>query len=150
MKKILTLLMAVGTCATLHAQTREETRRVILGERNDNDGYTDRDVVYGRSGNDHHPASYSNNRRYEMDQINQEYDNKIYSIRSNRYLSNAEKERMIRQLQRDRQQRIADVNRSFNNRNRTYDDDRYGRNDKGWNKKYKNTNMKKGNKVWFQ
>ena len=154
MKKILTLMMAIGTFATLHAQTREETRRVILGERKDNGGYdnrNNRDVVYDRSGNDRYPGTYSNNRQFEVDRINREYDNKIASIRNNRYLSRAEKEKMIRQLERDRQQRIANINRGYNNRNRDYDDnDRYTRNDngkhKGWYKKMKNNNWKKGNR----
>ena len=142
MKKILTLLMAVGTFATLHAQNREETRRVILGERKDNGSYDNREVVYGRTGNDRYPGGYSNNRQYEIDQVNREYDNKIYSIRDNRYLSNAEKERTIRQLERDRQQRMAEINQSYNDRDRRYDDDRYSKKNngkhKGWDKREKN------------
>ncbi len=131
MKRILTLLIAVSAFATLHAQSREETRRVILGDRKDNSGRNDRDVVLGRGDNGRYPGGYSGERQAQIDQINREYDNKIYSIRNNRHLSYEEKERMIRQLERDRQRRIAEVNRRYNDRNGEYDDDdRYARNDR--------------------
>lgn len=153
MKQILTLLIAVGTIGTLNAQTREETRRVILGERKDNGSRNDRnnrDVVYGDGDYDRYPNNGSNgNRQYQVDQINREYDNKINSIRNSRYLSNSEKERAIRQLERDRQQRLAEISRGYNDRDRRYDDN-YSRKDngkhKGWYKKGKNKNWKKGNR----
>ncbi len=153
MKKILTLLIAAGAFGTLHAQTREETRRVILGENKENGTYNDRnnrDVVYGPGDDDRYPNNGSyGNRQYQLDQVNREYDNKIYSIRNNRYLNNSEKERAIRQLERDRQQRLAQISRGYNNRDRRYDDD-WNRDDngrhKGWAKKNKNKRWKKGNR----
>ena len=160
MKKILTLLIAVGAVATLHAQSREETRRVILGGGSkDNGNYggnNDRDVVLGRGGsnNGQYPGTYSGDRQYQIDQINREYDNKIYSIRNNPNLNNQEKERVIRQLERDRQRRISEVSRNYDDRNGNYNDnDRNGnRGDngkhKGWYKKNKNKNWKKGNRDW--
>ncbi|NTS41485.1 hypothetical protein HRG84_11275 [Flavisolibacter sp. BT320] len=161
MKRILTLLLATGAVLSLHAQSREETRRVVLGDRTDNgtyNGRNDRDVVLGRGNNERYPnGNYSNNRQYEIDRVNREYADKINSIRNNRQLNNAEKERTIRQLERDRQQRIAEINRGYNDRNdRRYDDDRYSRGEqarhakgnngkhKGWYKKEKNKNWKKG------
>ncbi len=160
MKRILTLLLATGAVLSLHAQSREETRRVVLGDRTDNGTYNsrnDRDVVLGRGNNERYPnGNYSNNRQYEIDRVNREYADKINSIRNNRQLNNAEKERTIRQLERDRQQRIAEINRGYNDRNdRRYDDDRYSRGEqarhakgnngkhKGWYKKEKNKNWKK-------
>jgi hypothetical protein len=157
MKKILTLLIAVGAFVTLQAQSREEARRVILGDRKDNGSYggrNDRDVVLGRNESGRYPGGYSSDRQYQVDQINREYDNKIESIRNNRYLSSDEKERTIRQLERDRQKRIANLNRQYNDRSdrdRRYDNnDRYDRSrgdngkHKGWYKKEKNKNWKKG------
>lgn len=154
MKKILTLLMAVGTVASLHAQTREETRRIILGEPNNNGIYKDGEVVANRNETGRYPGAYPDNRRNEADQINREYENKIRSIRNNGYLSRAEKEKMIRQLQRDRQQRLKALGHRYNDRNRRYDDDdRYTKNNngkhKGWNKSSKNKNWKKGNRDRF-
>lgn len=164
MKKILTLLIASGTFFTMHAQSREEARRVILGEKRDNGTYggrNDRDVVLGRGGNNNgqYPSGNSTDRQYQIDQINREYDNKIYSIRNNPHLSNAEKERAIRQLENDRQRRINAISRRNNNDDRRYDDDdrrydndRYEKQNngkhKGWNKKNKNKNWKKGQRNW--
>lgn len=151
MKKLVTLLLAMGVLASLHAQNREETRRVILGEPRDNGGYSGRDdrgVVYGRNGNDRYPDVYSNNRRNGIDRVNRDYSRKINSIRNNPHLSNAEKERTIRQLERDRRQQLDRMNRK-NNRDRRYEEnDRYSRSDngkhKGWYKKAKNKNWRNG------
>lgn len=165
MKKILTLLIAVSAFATLHAQSREENRRVILGEGRDNNGRNDRDVVLGRGNNGQYPGTYGNDRQSQIDRVNREYDNKIYSIRNNQHLSNEEKERTIRQLERDRQRRINEIGRGYNDRNDRYDErnDRSVRkgngNKRGWdigrgnphrnggkNKNWKNNGKK--NKNW--
>lgn len=152
MKQILTLLLAASTFGTLHAQSREESRRVILGGGNETSRSGDRDVILGGgNGNSRYPQSpngtYGNDRQYQIDQVNREYDAKIYSIRNNPHLSNQEKERTIRQLERDRQRRVNDISRRSNN-DRNYEDDRYERRDngkhKGWYKKNKNKNWKKG------
>lgn len=145
MKQILTLLMATTLLgsSTLFAQSREETRRVILGSPSDNGTYDnrrDRDDVYDRDNDGRYSRNNKTNRRYEAEQINREYDNKIRSIRNNRYLSYDEKERMIKQLERDRRQQLARVNRNFNNRDRRYNDNaRYAKKNngkhKGWYKK---------------
>lgn len=166
MKTILTLLLVVGSLASAQAQTsREEARRVILGGGNGSQNKRDRDVVLGgENERNRFPGSYpSGDRQAQIDQINREYDNKIQSIRNNPYLSADEKDRSIRQLERDRQRRISDLNRRYsdrdNNRDRDRDrdhdhdddDDRYeNRGDngkhKGWYKKDKNKNWKKGNR----
>jgi hypothetical protein len=143
MKKILTLLIATGAFASLHAQTREENRRVILGDGNGTyGGRNDRDVVLGRGNNGQYPGTYGSDRQSNIDQINREYDNKIYSIRNNSQLSNEEKERTIRQLERDRQRRLAAINRNYNGR---YDDDRNDRYDKRSNGKKKGWEIGRGN-----
>lgn len=161
MKKILTLLIAAGAFVTLHAQSREETRGVILGSPKDNGSYggRDRDVILGGGNNSQYPnypnnGNYGNNRQYEADQINREYNIKIQSIRENRYLSNQEKTRAIRQLEQDRQQRMAELSRQYDNNNGRYDDGRYdndNRNDrrdngkhKGWYKNGKGNSWKNG------
>lgn len=157
MKKILTLLIAAGTFISVQAQTsREEARRVILGggTSNDRNSGGNRDVILGGGNNGEsypsYPGNYpSGNSQSQVDQINREYDNKIQSIRNNSYLSYEEKQRAIRQLEKDRQARIKQLNRSYNDDNR-YDDNRYGKKNngkhKGWNKKSKNNNWKKGNR----
>lgn len=152
MKKILTLLLLVGAVATVQAQSREESRRVILGGGNGNtNGNNGRDVILGGGNNENsypnYPNSYpSGSRQAEIDRINRDYDNKIQSIRNNPYLSNEEKQRAIRQLEKDRQVRLRQISRYDRNGDR--DDDRYGKRNngkhKGWNKKQKNKNWKKG------
>lgn len=157
MKKILTLLIAVGAVATLHAQSREETRRVILGGSKDNGTYGggNRDVILGGGNNNGQYPTYPNNGSYggsrqaQVDQVNREYDAKIYSIRNNPNLTYAEKERMIRQLERDRQRRIDQISRQ-NNRYDNYDD-RYERRDNGKHKgwyKGKGNPHRNGGKNW--
>lgn len=152
MKKILTLLLVVGAFTGVQAQSREEARRVILGGGNGNNGGNGRDVILGGGNNGGsyptYPGSYpsSGTRQAEIDRINRDYDNKIQSIRNNPYLSNEEKERAIRQLEKDRRSQI----RRINDYGRDRDDDRYERRangkHKGWNKKQKNKNWKKGKK----
>lgn len=152
MKKILTLLLVAGALTSVQAQTREDARRVILGGggNGSQNGGNGRDVILGGGNNGDnypsYPGSYpSGSRQAEIDRINRDYDNKIQSIRNNPYLSNEEKQRAIRQLERDRQQRIRQIDNYDRGRG---NDDRYDRGNngkhKGWNKKQKNKNWKKG------
>jgi len=136
MKKILTLLISAGAFVTLHAQSREQTRDIILGGNN---GTYDRnrDVVMGGN-NGQYPSypndrRYGNDRQYQIDQINRDYYAKIESIRNNRYLSRQERDRAIRQLEYDRQQRIDYITRQYSNYNDRYDDHDNGKH-KGWYK----------------
>ena len=153
MKKILTLLIAAGAVVAVNAQTsRDEARRIILGDGSNSGGKNSstkgRDVILGGggSGNDTrtYPNSYpgTNSRQSQIDQINREYDAKIYSIRANSHLSEAEKERAIRQLENDRKQRIREINQYSNSNSNRYkngknhgscDDDRHDNGKhKGW------------------
>lgn len=147
MKKVITLLIAVSSFAALHAQTsRDEARRVILGEGKKqpqtSTSQNPRDIILGGGNNGtNYPNSYPNNypnssRQAQIDGVNREYDAKIQSIRNNPYLSQAEKERAIRQLENDRARRIREINNQYGNQNKKYkkhdDDDRYeGRHDNG-------------------
>jgi Ni/Co efflux regulator RcnB len=126
MKKIVTLIIAATTIATVHAQTsRDEARKVILGQpKNNGSSQGGRDVILGGGGNNRndYPTYPSGNGGYgskqaQIDQVNREYDAKIYSIRANNTLTQTEKERMIRQLEKDRAQRIRQVNQQYGNEN---------------------------------
>jgi hypothetical protein len=149
MKRIITLLIAFTAFSSVFAQTtRDEARRVIFGQPKNSSGGTQypsqqgRDVilgggnngnVYGNNGSRYpsYPNTYpSGSREAQIDQINREYDARIYSIRYNRRLSSYEKDRMIRQLEQERARRIRAVNNSYRNNdyryarnNRRYDDD---------------------------
>jgi hypothetical protein len=142
MKKIITLLIAFGAFAVAQAQTsRDEARRVILGQPKDN-GQTSRrsgDVVYDRNGNPTYPNT-SSSQQAEIDQVNRDYDAKIYSIRNNPNLTQAEKDRMISQLERDRRNRIREINDRYNGNNDRNDkrrkDDRRDRDEDDRDERY--------------
>lgn len=147
MKKLITLLLATGAFATVHAQTsKEEARRIILGQEKGNNSTSPngRDVVLGGGNERTYPDSYPNNypsgsRQAEIDRVNREYDAKIWSIRNNNTLSSEEKARMIRQLEQDKARRIRQINgndRYSGKKGKKYDDDdnygkRYGKTNNG-------------------
>src|SRR5215210_9014074 len=105
MKKLITLLFAAVSFAAVHAQTsKEEARKVVLGEPKRGSGTSTqgRDVVLG-DGNGTNSRNYPyGTKESQASQINREYDAKINSIRNNVYLSQSEKQRMIAQLEKDR------------------------------------------------
>jgi len=139
MKKLITLLIASATFAAVHAQTtRDEARRVILGQEKGNNSTSrnGRDVILGGGNETTYPNSYPNNypsgsRQTEIDRINRDYDAKIWSIRNNNTLSTEEKARMIRQLEQDRASKIRRINQSdgYGKKGKKYDndDDDYGK-----------------------
>jgi len=147
MKKIVTLLFSLGALTAVFAQnTRdmENSKRVILGAPRTSGSQNPKDIVLGNDGRVYggngtsYPQTYpypnGSSRDAQINNINREYDAKIYSIRNNRYLSYSEKERMIRQLEIDRQRAIRQVGNQYGNRQ--YDDDR----DYDYNKKHKGNN----------
>lgn len=153
MKKIMTLALCLGAAFFATAQSTremEDVKDIILGpKKSSGDNRTsDKDIILGRDDR----RVYDDDRRYptrtsrssEEYRINREYDAKINSIRNNRHLSRAEKERAIRQLESDRNRRLRQLNdRNYNDRRRYNDDDRrydYGKNKD--HKKYKKNNGK--------
>jgi hypothetical protein len=162
MKQTITLLIAVFAIATVHAQTsRDEARKVILGQGKGSTSTSGngRDVILGGGNNgDTYPTSYPGNypssgsRQGQTDQVNREYDAKIWSIRNNRTLSDTEKDRMIRQLEKDRQRRLQQINRNGDYRYSKHgkhhdddDDDDYGKKGTGNNGKHLGWEKGKGN-----
>ncbi|MBO9683098.1 MAG: DUF1542 domain-containing protein [Flavisolibacter sp.] len=150
MKKLITLLLATGAFVAVHAQTsKDEARRIILGQEkggnNNTNSRNGRDVVLGGGNEKTYPNSYPNNypagsRQAEVDRVNREYDQKIWSIRNNNRLSSEEKTRIIRQLEQDRAKKIRQVNQSdrygYGKKGKKYDDDddygkRYGKSNNG-------------------
>ena len=148
MKKIITLLIAVAAFAGAEAQSNktEEAKRVIFGgggNNNDRDIYEDRRV-------DSRDYPYGTSREAEIDRINRDYDLKIQSIRNNPYLSSAEKERTIRQLNNERERRIRELSNSYEDRRNN--DDNYGKNkkNKSNNGKHKGWTKGKGNQKKYK
>jgi hypothetical protein len=143
MKKMLTLMIAAVSFVAVHAQTsKDEARKVILGQPKDNGAGTPsqqgRDIILGGGNNTGNNPNYPNNpnsnypygsRQAQIDQVNREYDAKVYSIRNNGTLTAAEKERMIRQLEKDREAKIRRIN-SYGKKDEKHDNGKH----KGWTK----------------
>jgi hypothetical protein len=134
MKQILTLFICLSIVGSAFAQTSgEEAKRVILGrKKTDNGSNTGKDVVLGgdnRTDGRNYPTypSYPSgtSRNQQIDQVNREYDVKVQSVRNNPHLSQAEKDRAIRDLNADRARRIRAINRSFDSNNDDRDNENY-------------------------
>lgn len=116
MKRIFTLLVAVGLVTLAQAQPGQRNgnqRDVVKVVVTDNDRY-DRDG-YG--------SDFGNERRMKMKiaEINREYDFKIQKVRNNFFHSRWEKQRMISQLENQREREIRLVYAKF--KNNRYDRD---------------------------
>ena len=129
MKKLLTLLVAVGTFTFAQAQysggypnDRNRDRDVILGSQNSR--------VYNDSRN-----AYSFNERdrdREIDRINKNYDKQIKKVERDRRMRSNEKDYSIRRLETQRREEIRQVWDRFRSSNNRYNDSRYQQNNRRW------------------
>jgi hypothetical protein len=116
MKKIFTLLVAVGFITAINAQTgsRDRDNRDTRDKQQNGqwDNKTGKDVVVndGRYDNDdrydNKAGSYNGNIRMQIAQINRKYDFKIDRVRNNYFMRRYEKMRVIRSLEAQRQHEI--------------------------------------------
>jgi hypothetical protein len=117
MKKLFTLLFAVGFLTAINAQTGSRDNRDNRDNRSTQQkgqwGKDNRDDVginNGRYDNDdrydNNFDSYNGNIRMQIAKINRKYDFKIDRVRDNRFMRRNEKMRMIRSLEAQRQQEI--------------------------------------------
>ena len=114
MKKIFTLLVAVGFITAINAQTGSRTRdnRDTRDQQTDQRVYNNKDVDIndGRYDNDdrydNNFGSYNGNIRMQMAQVNRKYDFKIQKVRNDHFMRRNEKMRVIRSLETQRQQEI--------------------------------------------
>jgi hypothetical protein len=130
MKKILTLVVAITTASAVFAQSnrtwddRDDRRDVATSQGR----YEDR----GRNDRYDNNTFTSKERDAQIKRINWEFDQKIQSVRKDRRLKNAAKNREIRQLEAQRQSEIRQVN------------DRYARQRNGnYNDRYANSNTRR-------
>ena len=112
MKKIFTLLVAVGFITAINAQTgsRDRDNRDTRDQQTDQRG-NNRDVVVndGRYDNDdryNNVGSYNGNIKMQIAQVNRKYDFKIQKVKNDHFIRRNEKMRMIRSLEAQRQQEI--------------------------------------------
>ena len=112
MKKIFTLLIAVGFITAINAQagSRDRDNRDTRDQQTDQRG-NNRDVVVndGRYDNDdryNNAGSYNGNIRMQIAQVNRKYDFKIQKVKNDHFMRRNEKMRVIRSLEAQRQQEI--------------------------------------------
>ncbi|MFL5771589.1 MAG: hypothetical protein ACJ75F_00435 [Flavisolibacter sp.] len=119
MKRILALFLFVGLVSAASAQSgRNQSRDIVLGGKNPS--------VYDRSNNGYGTNSRRDNSYYstrerdvQIERIKREYDWKIQNVYNDRYLRNSAKKRKVRMLEDERNDRIREVMRDFNQNNRT-------------------------------
>ena len=113
MKKIFTLLIAVGFITAINAQTgsRDRDSRDSRDQQTDQRGNKSNDVVVndGRYDNDdryNNVGSYNGNIKMQIAQVNRKYDFKIQKVKNDYFMRRNEKMRVIRSLEAQRQQEI--------------------------------------------
>lgn len=118
MKKIFTLLAAVGFITAINAQAgsrdrdNRDTRDQQTNQRVNNNN-KDVNVGDGRYDNDdryNNTGSYNGNIKMQIAQVNRKYDFKIQKVKNDYFMRRNEKMRVIRSLEAQRQQEIRMLN----------------------------------------
>ena len=133
MKKIFTLLLAVGSISIASAQgfgQKDKSFKDGKYESKDNHGG---DFGKGKS-NDFNDYSFSlKEKERQIEKINQEFDLKILMVKRSRHLRAKEKSRQIRMLESERYDQIKDVQIRFEkNKGRDYDRGHEKNNTRRW------------------
>jgi len=114
MKKIFTLLFAVGILTAINAQSQSRDNRDYRDNRQSGqwDNNREKDVVgnnnrYDKDDRyDNNFGSYDGNIKMQVAQINRKYDFKIQRVRNDLFMRRFEKMRMIHSLEEQRKQEI--------------------------------------------
>ena len=126
MKKIITLLLSLGTLTTVFAQSGYDRNSPHGNTPYDNQAYAknERSYGYGDKGYDRNRSLREKN--FQIEKINREYSWKINNVMNNRALRQKDKRRIIRNLELERSERVRYINAHFDGRDRN---DRYDRRD---------------------
>jgi hypothetical protein len=121
MKKIFTILLAVGTVGFASAQSSHNSD---FGR--DSKGNS-RDVILGQQGSNVHRTYGSNSfsmkeRDEQIRRITREFDQKIEMVKRDRHIRSYEKSRQIKMLERQRNDQIKDVQKRYDNDRNKHDD----------------------------
>jgi len=137
MKKIFTLLFALGTLTSVIAQERrpnnnnngrEDYAYYTANNRNDN---FKKDDDKKRNNNYRYAESYSlstRDRDFKIAMINREYEQKINITRNDRFLKFNEKNRKIKQLEQAKNLEIKKVSVRYDDNRNKYNDRYYDKN----------------------
>jgi len=118
MKKIITLLFAVGALATSsfaqYNHSNNDDRQGQYGTGR-NHGRDDRDWRHSNRGNDYSART----RDFQIEKINRDFNYRIMAIQNDRYMRRREKKAAIREARNERARQIQMVNERFryNNHN---------------------------------
>lgn len=113
MKKIFTILLAAGSVTFASAQSShnnswnhdQNSKDVIVGRTNSS-VYSNNTTVY----NDH---SYGNDKDWQIQKINREFDQKIAAVKYDRHLRQGQKNKQIKLLEKQRVEQIKEVQMRF-------------------------------------
>lgn len=114
MKKLLTLMLALGALSTAFAQRDQK--------KNNND-YDRNEYAYNRSGNDNF-----HERDEQLKKLNRDFDAKIQSVKMDRRLKRFEKERQISLLEKRRKQESDQLMAKFAQKRPARYEDGYAKN----------------------
>jgi hypothetical protein len=125
MKKVFTLMLALGSLTAVFAQggysnQRSESRDAVLGRPS---------TIYNSNDHRNDYGFTSRERDQQIKEINRDFDKQIKAVKKTRSFRPYEKERRIRILEAQRTQKIQKVNARFNSQ---------------YNREYRN----RGNKRW--
>lgn len=136
MKKILTLLIAVGAVTLAQAQSsrsypdgRYEKRDVILGGQNDR---YDRNAGTYETNTRYTYSMSANERDRQIERIDREYDRRIRRVERDRWMRSYEKQSQIRQLEYQKRDEVRLVWERFRSSNNLHRDNSYQRNNRRW------------------
>lgn len=113
MKKIFTLLFAAGMIGSAQAQSGawdNRTGRHISGRQSElsiSNNPFDKNYRYDTR------LSIAKNRTLHLAQINREFDFNVQKVRQNRFMNQAQKQRLIRSLDEKRREEIQMVNARY-------------------------------------
>ena len=111
MKKLIVILIALGSISTLSAQKNwnnnhnKEGYNNSRNSRNMDRKINGRDYAYSSAGERDHRTENAGRQR-EIERLNRDYDKRISGYRNDRFLNHRERERRIAQAERERSQKI--------------------------------------------
>lgn len=141
MKTLFTLLLTIGSLASVFAQNKNDRygrddNNTAYESRNNNGGYSKRNAGPDISDRNNDKRDYAYNdrgynesfsmnyreREFQIQKINREYNYRISSVNGNRYLRPWERSSQFRSLERQRNDEIRKIEIRFNNKRNRYND----------------------------
>jgi len=129
MKKLFTILLSFGVMTSVFAQAQDRDKHedskkfdAKYGQYEKQDNKSSHDVA--RTNEHGYDNTYASNRERDaqLQRINNEYDNRMMSVKSNRRMHASEKSRQLKMLESERAAKIKKVNMDFSKSSDKHDD----------------------------